>query len=68
MAALVTWVSYGVIALLASWLAAFKFELGLVGIWIGPTLALLFNSALYILIWLRIDWKSLISEAELQRE
>ena len=54
--------------MVASWLSAFKFELGLAGLWIGPVLALFVNSALYIIIWLRIDWNSLISEAELQRE
>ena len=67
LAALVTWLSYCLVAVLASWLSAFKFEKGLMGVWIGPTLALALNSLLYVLIWLQLDWESLISEAALQR-
>ena len=46
----------------------FKFNLGTVGIWIGPTVACAFNTAAYLFIFKSIDWKQLIIRAAEQRE
>ena len=68
LAAISTWITYGVLALLISWVAAFKMDLGLSGIWIGPMFALLLNFGAYVIIWVRIDWETLFAASEAQRE
>ena len=64
MAAIVTWVSYAVCALLISYTCAVRFDMGLVGIWIGPTFAVAFNFFIYLVIWAKMDWSELIDEAK----
>ena len=64
LAALVTWISYGVFAVSISWLSVFKLELGLTGIWIGPTCALPINLVAYLVIWARMDWPKIFDQGE----
>jgi hypothetical protein len=42
---------------------AFSFELGIAGIWVGPTVACAFNTVAYLVIYKKIDWVSLIERA-----
>ena len=60
LAAIVTWVSYGVIGILVSYICIDKAEMSLAGIWMGPTVAVVFNIGAYFFIWTRIDWPQLI--------
>ena len=59
-AAVLTWVSYCGITFPLAWAAAFPLDLGLTGIWIGLTSAILLNFLGYVVIWSCMDWKSLI--------
>jgi len=46
----------------------FKFDLGTIGIWIGPTFACAFNTAAYLYIFNTINWTELIVKSAEQRE
>jgi MATE family multidrug resistance protein len=62
--ALVNLPSYYVIALPIGLVLAFKTSLGLTGIWIGLTIALLLVCAVEIAVILRCDWETLVEEAQ----
>ena len=61
LAAIVTWVSYIVIGLLISYICSVKADMGLAGIWMGPSVAAIVNIGAYFFIWNRIDWPQLIN-------
>jgi len=58
--AIVTWLAYWVLGIPITCLMVFHFTLGNRGIWIGPTVACAFNTAAYITLFIRIDWKGLM--------
>jgi MATE family multidrug resistance protein len=66
--AVITGIAYWILGIPLTCLMVFKFELGTVGIWIGPTVACAFNTAAYLYIFNSIDWKQLIIKAAEQRE
>ena len=66
--ALITFVTYWLIGMPLSYLAAFKWKMGLVGIWIGPTVAIILNALCYTTIYLMTDWEKMVREASKERE
>ena len=65
--AVVTWIAYWVLGIPITCLMVFYFTLGNQGIWIGPTVACTFNTAAYLTLFNRIDWKGLMQKAKEQR-
>jgi len=66
--AIVTFINYWIVGIPVTLLAAFKYGLGISGIWLGPTLAVFLNTAIYVMIFYRLDWDLLIMDAAKQRE
>ena len=58
--AVITGSAYFILGVPISWFFAFKKEMGVRGLWWGPTLAVAYNTIWYNLIIFRIDWKDLI--------
>ena len=67
-AALFTWFSYALVALTLSCVLTIKTDLGLLGTWIGPVIALVLNFCAYIFIWNRLDFDKIIAESADQRD
>jgi hypothetical protein len=57
-----------VIGIPLSYVFCFKYNLGIKGIWVGPTVAVAMNTLAYILIFYCLDWDTLIEEAVKKRE
>jgi MATE family multidrug resistance protein len=66
--AVITGVAYWVFGIPITLLMVFKFDLGTLGIWVGPTFACAFNTAAYLWIFNTINWSDLIVKAAEQRE
>lgn len=66
--AIFTFVAYFVIGIPTSMLMVFYFKVGIWGLWLGPTLACAFNTAVYLIIFKMIDWEKLIAKLAEQRE
>ena len=58
--AFVTGTAYFIFGIPASWYFAFVLDLGLRGLWIGPTIAVAYNTICYNIIIACIDWKELV--------
>lgn len=56
-------VSYYVVALPVGLLSAFKFDLGIVGLWIGNTLGVTVQALTYLVITSKTDWQEKADEA-----
>ena len=65
--AIITACAYFIIGIPATLVLVFKYDLGIRGIWIGPTLAVTFLTFAYILIFSKIDWAERIRMAKVQR-
>lgn len=50
-----------------SLLCVFVWDLGILGLWIGPTCAVLFNTGCYVFLIKMIDWQQLIESVEERR-
>lgn len=50
-----------------SLLCVFVWDSGILGLWIGPTCAVLFNTGCYMLLIKMIDWQQLIESVEERR-
>jgi len=57
-----------VIGIPLAYVFCFKYNLGIKGIWVGPTVAVAMNTLAYILIFYCLDWDTLIEEAVKKRE
>jgi len=55
--AVITGIAYWALGIPITCLMVFKFDLGTLGIWIGPTVACAFNTVAYLYIFNTIDWK-----------
>lgn len=66
--AIVTTVAYWVIGIPSAAFLAFKMNAGLLGIWVGPTLATGFNFCMYLKIFRGINWPDLIATTALKRK
>ena len=51
-----TVIGYWLIGIPFALLAVFKLEWGIVGLWLGPSLGILFNFCYYSLMVMRTDW------------
>jgi multidrug resistance protein, MATE family len=58
--AVLTFVSYFVIGIPVSSLLMFYYDMGIWGLWLGPTLACAFNTVVYLIIFNRTKWDELI--------
>jgi len=65
--AIITACAYFVIGIPATLVAVFKFDFGIKGIWMGPTLATAFLTVTYMTIFSKIDWLTLTQKAKEQR-
>lgn len=54
---------YWVIGLPISWLCVFQLGWGIPGLWLGPTLAIIFNFVFYYTLVIRADWEKIAQEA-----
>ena len=63
-----TVIGYWVIGIPLSLLAVFKFDWGIVGLWLGPSIAILFNFCYYFLMITRTDWQKVADEAIARRK
>ncbi len=67
MAALITPVAYWAIGIPVAGAMCFRADLGLKGIWIGPTLAVFFNTLMYNVLIIRTEWEKIIKEVAERR-
>ena len=58
--AIITACAYFVIGIPSALVFVFKFDFGIRGIWMGPTLAVAFLTVTYMIIFSNIDWLTLI--------
>ena len=65
--AIVTSSSYWGLGIPIVCLLVFKADWGIAGIWLGPTIASVYNTAAYIVIFNCINWPELIEEAAKKR-
>ena len=59
----VTIIGYWVIGIPMSLLAVFYYDAGIVGLWTGPTAAIVFNFIFYYVIIVRVNWHKICEEA-----
>ena len=57
-------IGYFICGMPISWYCAFRMEMSIKGIWVGPTFAVAFLSLAYNLMIASIDWRELIYEIE----
>ena len=63
----ITGTAYFIFGIPASWYFAFSRDMGLRGLWIGPTIAVAYNTVFYNIIIACIDWPALVKDIK-QRE
>jgi Na+-driven multidrug efflux pump len=66
--AVVTFLAYWTLGIPLTMFLVFYNDMGIFGIWVGPTLACAFNTVAYILIFKRMDWHELIRKSAENRE
>lgn len=66
--AIFTFVAYFTVGIPVSMLMVFYWNVGIWGLWLGPTLACAFNTVVYLIIFKKIDWEELIKKLAIQRE
>ena len=66
-ASTVTITGYWILGIPISLLAVFYYGWGIVGLWVGPTVAILFNSVFYHVLLIKADWELIAKEAEVRR-
>ncbi len=64
----VTITGYWILGIPISLLAVFHYNWGIVGLWVGPSVAILFNSVFYYVIIIKADWEAIAAEAEVRRQ
>ncbi len=60
--------AYWILGIPLTLLLVFYYELGIFGIWVGPTLACAFNTLAYLVMFKRMNWHELIRKSAEQRE
>ena len=65
--AIVTFFAYFAVGIPLSIILVFSYNLGIIGVWCGPLLAVFLNAVIYIAIFKQTDWPTLIAEAEDRR-
>ena len=65
---LITSIAYIAVGIPLAALLCFKYNMGIKGIWAGPTVAVAINTVCYLLIFARLDWDKLIAEAAVKRQ
>ena len=68
MASVGTVIGYWVIGIPFSLFAVFKLEWGIVGLCLGPTLAIFFNFCYYFLMVVRTNWQKVADLAQARRQ
>ena len=61
--AIITGLAYFAIGIPVTCLLVFKADLGIVGIWVGPTLACALNTLAYLILFAKMDWPKLIQKS-----
>ena len=62
-----TIIGYWVLGIPLALFSVFYMNWGIVGLWNGPTVAIIFNFIFYYLIVVNIDWEAVVVEAEQRR-
>ena len=62
-----TVIGYWVLGIPISLLAVFYYDSGIVGLWIGPNIAIIFNFIFYYVIIMRSDWEKIAKDAAARR-
>ena len=63
-ASIVPIIGYWVLGIPTSLVAVFYFDYGIVGLWTGPTVAIIFNFIFYYVIIIKTDWTLIALDAE----
>lgn len=63
-----TVIGYWLIGIPTSLLCVFSFDMGIIGLWLGPTLAIFFNFCFYYSMVVFSDWQLVANEAKERRE
>lgn len=63
----VTITGYWILGIPISLLAVFYYGWGIVGLWVGPSVAIVFNSVFYYILIIKADWDSIARDAEKRR-
>jgi multidrug resistance protein, MATE family len=58
--AIITFIAYFTIGIPTTLLCVHKVDMGIQGIWVGPTISTAFNTCAYLFLFQRIDWAGLI--------
>ncbi|CDW78027.1 na+-driven multidrug efflux pump [Stylonychia lemnae] len=66
-ASIITIIGYWGIGIPTSLLCVFYLDWGIVGLWVGPSLAIIFNFIFYYIIIIKADWFTIALEAEQRR-
>ena len=68
MGAIVTTLAYFGLGIPLTVLCCFVGDMGIMGIWVGPSVACCFNACAYLTIYSLTNWPQLIARAALKRE
>jgi MATE family multidrug resistance protein len=66
-ASLVTITGYWILGIPVSLLGVFYFKWGITGLWLGPTIAIIFNFIFYYVLVVKTDWDQIADDAEKRR-
>ena len=66
-ASTITIIGYWVIGIPISLYGVFKMDLGIEGLWYGPTLAIVFNFSFYYMMVLKTNWNKIAEEVRLRK-
>jgi Na+-driven multidrug efflux pump len=50
-----------------SLVGVFYYKIGIVGLWLGPSTAIIFNFIFYYMMVIKADWEKIAEEAEIRR-
>ena len=65
--AIITALSYWLLGIPTAYFLALRGSFGIRGIWLGPTIAVTFNTIAYTIIFWCLDWDKLMKEAKKKR-
>ena len=67
LASVITCIGYWVIGIPLSLVCVIVYDMGMNGLWVGPTIATFFNFSFYFMFIINTDWNKIIEETKLRR-